>query len=568
MAKGIKDGPAATSWRQGALWFAAGIVVALITTFAVQQLIRLGPAEPDRVAPGSTVDPPGSTNGTAAGAERNGPGAADGPSDSDSRAADVPDERPAVAEQVDRGSENAAPAGPPGDLLEAKAATRATRLDQVTPSGESGTTSSDSPVQSAELEHARNVDLQEPVAGAETQSGQGGFSVPAELLVETVTGAEADAALVDEVSGERFVLLGAEVPRATATRLAWTPRQSFEGISTPTPVLVVHGAEPGPVLCLTAAIHGDELNGIEIVRRVLYDVDAEALAGTLIGVPIVNLAGFQRSSRYLPDRRDLNRFFPGDPQGSSASRIAHSFFTQIIRKCDALVDMHTGSFHRTNLPQLRADLHVPDVVTMTKGFGATVILHSDGTSGTLRRAAVEAGIPAVTLEAGEPMRLQDDAVSHGVKGIQTLLNQLGMVRHRRLWGDPEPVYYGSMWVRADRGGILFSEVKLGEHVRKDELLGSVTNPITNVRSEIRSPARGRLLGMALNQVVMPGYAAFHIGIKAPKGKMPEAAIDAMFSESTRPTGQETEAAEGTPNSQDPASIEDVDFGDDNAIDLD
>jgi hypothetical protein len=166
------------------------------------------------------------------------------------------------------------------------------------------------------------------------------------------------------------------------------------------------------------------------------------------------------------------------------------------------------------------------------------------------------------------MRLQNDAVGHGVKGIQTLLNQLGMVRHRRLWGDPEPVYYGSMWVRADRGGILFSEVELGEHVRKGELLGSVTNPITNVRSEILSPARGRVLGMALNQVVMPGYAAFHIGIKAPKGEMPEATVDAVLSERSGSTGQETEAAQGSPDSQDPASIEDVDFGDDRAIDVD
>ncbi|MGI9307639.1 MAG: M14 family metallopeptidase, partial [Gammaproteobacteria bacterium] len=215
-----------------------------------------------------------------------------------------------------------------------------------------------------------------------------------------------------------LILLGANVPPSTATRLAWAPRLSFEGITSPTPVLVVHGANPGPVVCLTAAIHGDELNGIEIVRRILYNIEPEELSGTVIGVPIVNLQGFQRSSRYLTDRRDLNRFFPGDPTGSSASRKAYSFFNQVVLGCDALVDLHTGSFHRTNLPQLRADLSNPGVVELTQGFGATVVLQSEGTLGTLRRAAVETGIPAVTLEAGEPQRLQEDAVSHGVKGIQ------------------------------------------------------------------------------------------------------------------------------------------------------
>lgn len=142
-----------------------------------------------------------------------------------------------------------------------------------------------------------------------------------------------------------FAVLGAVVPPATAMRLSWQPNQSSDGLSMPTPILVVNGAQPGPVLCLTAAIHGDELNGIEIVRRVLHGTDPEKLSGTIIGVPIVNLQGFQRSSRYLTDRRDLNRFFPGNPQGSSASRIAYSFFKEIISHCNFLVDLHTGSAH-------------------------------------------------------------------------------------------------------------------------------------------------------------------------------------------------------------------------------
>ena len=138
-----------------------------------------------------------------------------------------------------------------------------------------------------------------------------------------------------------------------------------------------------------------------------YNIKAESLSGSVIGVPIVNLEGFRRTSRYLTDRRDLNRFFPGNPRGSSAARIAYSFFTEVISHCDALIDLHTGSFHRTNLPQLRADISKPEVVKLTEGFGSTVVLHSAGGVGTLRRAALDAGIPAVTLEAGESMRLQE-----------------------------------------------------------------------------------------------------------------------------------------------------------------
>ena len=313
---------------------------------------------------------------------------------------------------------------------------------------------------------------------------------------------------------EALVLLDTAIPPGTATRLAWSPDQSFQGIATPTPVLVVNGINPGPIVCLTAAIHGDELNGIEIVRRVLYKLDPEKLSGAVIGVPIVNLQGFHRHSRYLTDRRDLNRYFPGDPKGSSASRIAYSFFNEVISYCDALVDLHTGSFYRTNMPQLRADTNNPDVLAFAKQFGATIIVHSDGAFGTLRKAAVDAGIPAITLEAGESMRLQESAVEHGVKGIETLLEQKEMLGSLKFWKTTEAIYKQSLWVRADQGGILFSKVKQGAKVKKGEVLGVVTDPITNLSSEIVAPFKGRVLGLALNQVVMPGFATFHLGVEA------------------------------------------------------
>ncbi len=329
-----------------------------------------------------------------------------------------------------------------------------------------------------------------------------------------------------------FRILDTEVPPGKTMRLSWSASQNFAGMDLDTPVLVAHGAKPGPVLCLTAAIHGDELNGIEMVRRVLYSTDPQKLRGTLIGVPIVNLHGFQRSSRYLADRRDLNRHFPGHNDGSSASRIARSFFRSVVRNCHALVDLHTGSFHRTNLPQLRADLSDPGVVALTSGFGATSVLEDKGAAGTLRRAAVDAGIPSVTLEAGEPMRLQLEQVEHGVKAIQSLMSNLGMLKKGFQWNDPQPVYYESSWVRANRGGILLSTVKLGTSVKKGDLLGTVTDPITNVQSLIYAPYNGRVLGRALNQVVMPGFAAFHIGVeRSPEEVASEASEEKAADES-------------------------------------
>jgi predicted deacylase len=338
----------------------------------------------------------------------------------------------------------------------------------------------------------------------------------------------ADAVAAAEGAAEPLELLGTEVLPGTAQRLSWSATELFEGVPVTTPVLVVNGQLPGPTLCLSAAVHGDELNGIEMVRRVLHDVEADKLAGAIIGVPIVNVQGFRRGSRYLPDRRDLNRYFPGNPNGSAAARIAYSFFTNIIDKCDALIDLHTGSFERANLPQIRADLRDPDVVTLTQGLGSMLILHSTPAAGTLRYAATQAGVPTVTLEAGGPLELELSEVKHGVKGIETLINSLGMQKKRRFWGEPEPVYYRSSWVRADNGGILLANVSLGSTVRKGDLLGTITDPMSNARSELRSPYGGRIIGMARNQVVMPGFAAFHVGIETDDTPMqPEA--DAAFS---------------------------------------
>jgi predicted deacylase len=360
----------------------------------------------------------------------------------------------------------------------------------------------------------------EKPAAAATPATTAPPAAPQSLPVPAITAAEPAAApaAADAPAGrDSFELLGQRIAPGSSTRLMWSASRIFEGMSSETPVLVVHGREPGPVLCVTAAIHGDELNGIEMVRRVFQELSPEELKGTAVGVPIVNIHGFRRGSRYLPDRRDLNRFFPGNPQGSSAARIAHSLFENIVRRCTALVDLHTGSFFRSNLPQVRADLSAEPVAALAHGFGGMLVLNSEAAPGTLRRAATDAGIPAVILEAGEPLRLQPRQVEQGVAGLNRLMRSLGMVRKAILLKQPEPVYYRSRWVRANHGGVLFSVVRLGQTVRPGDILGTVTDPITNEQNLIYSPSDGRVIGMAVNQVVMPGFAAFHLGTEAQPG---------------------------------------------------
>ena len=320
----------------------------------------------------------------------------------------------------------------------------------------------------------------------------------------------------DDLQNARQTLdvLGTLIGPGESHRLLWVASETSYGSKLETPVYVIRGKEPGLTLCLTSAIHGDELNGVEIVRKLVSDLSPDHLYGTVIGVPIVNLLGFTRGTRYLPDRRDLNRYFPGNPYGSSASRIAFSFFQDIVRHCDLLIDLHTGSLNRTNMAQVRANLQIPEVLEFTTKFGSTAVLHSRKLRGNLRSAATNQGIPAVALELGEPGSLQNEHIEEGVEIIETVLNRLGMTK--RLWTvrESQPIFYRSRWVRVNYGGLLVSKVKVGQRVREGDQLGKIVNPLTNESFKITSPYSGRILGMALDQFMLPGYAAFNIGIVA------------------------------------------------------
>lgn len=339
------------------------------------------------------------------------------------------------------------------------------------------------------------------------------------VCVALPVGAQTEAPFEEVEPWPTIEMLGVAIEPGTKNRLVLRSSKSFSGGYVETPVVVMRGTMPGPTLCLVAGVHGDEVNGVEIVRRILQDESRlESLRGMLVAVPIANISALRRGSRYLPDRRDLNRYFPGRIDGSSASRIAFRLFDNVIRRCDALVDLHTGSFHRTNLHQVRADLTNEKTAELANAYGAEVIVNNAGRPGTLRRAATDFGISAITVEAGEPARFNEQLVQISTGAISRLIYNLGMVEEGpTMWSRrpaPPTSYWTTTWVRCNQGGILVSQVTLGERVEKGEVLGTVSDPISDEVDTIRAPRSGRLIGMALDQLVMPGFAAYHIAAEA------------------------------------------------------
>ncbi|QDU61780.1 aspartoacylase [Planctomycetes bacterium Pan216] len=277
------------------------------------------------------------------------------------------------------------------------------------------------------------------------------------------------------------------------------------------PIEVLHGTEPGPTVWLSAAIHGDELNGVEIIRQTLERIDVKRLAGVLIAVPVVNVFGFINQSRYLPDRRDLNRSFPGSAKGSLAARVAHIFMSEVVTRCEFGIDLHTGSNHRTNLPQIRGDMRDPRNRVRAEAFGVPVLIHSETRDGSLREACRKRGIPVLVYEAGEPLRFDDAAIELGVEGTLRVLATLRMLdtspcndRHA-----PREVS-DSTWVRARRGGIFRLRVGLGQHVGKRQPLGVIANAFGDQPMSATAPFDGIVIGHTNNPLVNQGDALIHL----------------------------------------------------------
>ncbi|MDX1674402.1 MAG: succinylglutamate desuccinylase/aspartoacylase family protein [Longimicrobiales bacterium] len=274
---------------------------------------------------------------------------------------------------------------------------------------------------------------------------------------------------------------------------------------------VVNGREPGPTLWLTGAIHGDEIDGIEIIRRTMDAVDPGALSGAIIAVPVVNLFGFVSESRYLPDRRDLNRAFPGSAGGSLAARLAHMLMQEVVSRADWGIDFHCGSDDRENLPQLRADLDDAETRRLAHRFGAPVTIHGKPPDGALRKAAWKAGCRTLVFEGGQAGRFTESAIRAGVTGVARVLAALGMRE-----GEPEPAETATIesrktrWVRAGRSGICRVEVALGETVRRNQRLGEVADPFGDGAKALKARSDGVVIGRRVNPLVYQGEAAVHL----------------------------------------------------------
>ncbi|MDZ7709576.1 MAG: succinylglutamate desuccinylase/aspartoacylase family protein [Roseovarius sp.] len=308
-----------------------------------------------------------------------------------------------------------------------------------------------------------------------------------------------------EISGER-------VSPGTRARVDIPVSQLSNHTPVHLSVEVIHGRRAGPVLFISAAIHGDEVIGVEIVRRILRATPLQSMAGTLLAVPIVNTFGFLNHSRYLPDRRDLNRVFPGLSSGSMASQLAHIFMEEVVRRSDVGIDLHSAAIHRSNLPQIRLTPDNDRLADLGAAFGAPVMMESGLRDGSLRMAAEEAGVDVLLYEGGEGLRFDEAAVRAGVAGTLRVMRRLGMIGAKgvpRTRASPVRAR-ASSWYRAPRGGLFRGFVGLGDAVAPGTVLGAVANTFGDVESEIVSEHTGILIGRTNMPVVYEGDALFHV----------------------------------------------------------
>jgi len=294
------------------------------------------------------------------------------------------------------------------------------------------------------------------------------------------------------------------------------------------PVHVIHGKKPGPRLFISAAIHGDEINGVEIIRRLLNLKLMKRLRGTLIAIPVLNIYGFINHNRYLPDGRDLNRYFPGNVKGSLTSQLAHVFMEEIVSKCTHGIDLHTGSRHRSNLPQIRADLSTKETEELASVFGAPVVIDARLRDGSLREAAAERGIPLLLYEGGEALRLNDVVIKTGIRGIVSVMRKIGnLPKSESKKKQIEPLIARSTkWTRATMSGIVQSAVSLGTQVEKGKIIGVIGDPFGESEEKVKALSGGVVIGRLNLPLVHKGDALFNIAsVDAPEDM--ERALEAI-----------------------------------------
>ncbi|MBD3789230.1 MAG: succinylglutamate desuccinylase/aspartoacylase family protein [Campylobacterales bacterium] len=303
---------------------------------------------------------------------------------------------------------------------------------------------------------------------------------------------------------------GVEIPKGSTKNIELSLPKLYH-LPASIPIHIIRGKKKGPVVFVSAAIHGDELIGVEIIRRLKKLPVLKKLRGSLILVPIVNIYGATTLSRYLPDRRDLNRSFPGSTKGSLAARIAKLFFDEIVQKSDYGIDLHTGAIHRSNLPQVRTNIHNAEILKLAKAFEAPVVLHSALRDGSLRAVAQDNGVPILLYEAGEALRFDETAIKIGLKGIINVLKALEMLPKTKQKKHKTPlVFEASQWIRATESGILRTLKALGDIVKKDEIIAFIDDPFEDRSIPLLSSFEGVIIGKSQIPLVQEGDAVFHI----------------------------------------------------------
>lgn len=309
-----------------------------------------------------------------------------------------------------------------------------------------------------------------------------------------------------------FNICGTDVPAGTRT----TVEMPISLLSTHTPMAVpihvIHGRYDGPTMFVSAAVHGDEIIGIEVIRRLLKTALARKIKGTLLCVPVVNVFGLIAHSRYLPDRRDLNRCFPGNASGSLAGQLAHIFLEEVVKRCEIGIDIHSAAIHRTNLPQIRVSPGRDRAMELAEAFSPPAIISAQLREGSLRGAARDLGVDVLLYEAGEALRFNEVAVRMGVKGTLRVMQHLGMISSSQAKPSrvPPVLSTATYWVRAPQGGILRVLKSLGERVDEGDILGYVSDPLGESETEIRGHKTGIIIGHANLPIVNRGDAVFHI----------------------------------------------------------
>jgi len=281
------------------------------------------------------------------------------------------------------------------------------------------------------------------------------------------------------------------------------------------PVEVIRGNEKGPVLFISAAVHGDEINGVEIIRKLLKKKFLNKIKGTLILIPIVNVFGFNNKSRYLPDRRDLNRSFPGTENGSLASRLAYIFIKEIVSKCTHGIDLHTGAIHRTNLPQIRACLDDAATKSLAEGFGVPVVIDSTLRDGSLREAARKKKVSMLLFEGGQALRFESGVVKAGLGGCIAVMKKIGMVQSsveskNKVANAKVYIAKSSYWTRASHSGMFSAKKKIGEKINVGDVLAIISDPFGRDPFKTLAEDSGILIGATLLPLVNQGDAMFHI----------------------------------------------------------